>query len=60
MINKRQRKEVSRQESYHVQQFKSRLKYIKAQQVCVWLLEITDAVLQDCTVVSVEQGHEEV
>lgn len=33
VISKRQKKEVSKQESQHVQQFKSRLKYTKIQQV---------------------------
>ena len=36
VINKRQKKEIGRQESYHVQQFKSRLKYVKSQQVSVY------------------------
>lgn len=38
MIGKRQKKEIDRQESQHIQQFRSRLKYVKSQQVstCSW------------------------
>ncbi len=32
---KRQKKEIERQESQHIQQFKARLKYVKTQQVCM-------------------------
>ena len=34
LINKRQKKEVSRQESQHIQQFRSRMKLLKSKQVC--------------------------
>jgi hypothetical protein len=33
LINKRQKKEMSKQESQHIQQFKAKLKTIKSQQV---------------------------
>ena len=58
LINKRQKKEVTRQESLHIQQFKSRLKAVKSQQVRICYYCAAMGIC--CCVVASEQRDKEV